>query len=175
MTQIRSTPIPSDLETVCEQYTPLVEGMVRRLHVPNALRDDARQEGFIGLLEAVRRYDTNSPVHFAVFATSYVKGAILRRIYTVTQVTETSAEDPYAGQPSEHDTYEIESHVLEAVQIEAWMATLPLADTWLLRRLYWEDATSDQVAADLGLTRRRVNQIHAKLLRQGAIALGGEG
>lgn len=173
MTQLPSTPIPSDAD-ICEQYTPLVEGMLRRLHVPDALRDDARQEGFIGLIEAVRRYDTNSPVHFAVFAKSYVKGAILRRIYTRTQVTETAAEDPHAGQPSASDTYEIESTVLEALHLEAWMATLPLVEAWLLRRLYWEDATSDQVAADLGLTRRRVNQIHAKLLRQGAMALGEE-
>src|SRR5215204_3084660 len=102
----------TDANAICEQYAPLVEGMVRRLHVPDALLDDARQEGFIGLIEAVRHYDTTSPVHFAIFAKSYVKGAILRGIYTRTQVTETAAEDPHAGQPSASETYEIESKVL---------------------------------------------------------------
>jgi RNA polymerase sigma factor (sigma-70 family) len=149
--------------------------MVRRLHVPDALRDDARQEGFIGLLEAARRYDANSLVHFSVFARPYVKGTILRRIYTRTQVTETPAEDPRAGHPLAGGVFEIESGAVQAVYLEAWMATLPLADAWLLRRIYWDDADSDEVATELGVTRRRVNQIHIKLLRQGAFALGEEG
>jgi RNA polymerase sigma factor (sigma-70 family) len=172
--QSLTTSVPSNAE-ICEQYTPLVEGMVRHLHVPHNLRNDARQEGYIGLLKAVRRYDSTSPVHFAVFAGPYVKGAIVRRIYTKAQVTETAAEDPRARRVPAGDSFEIESDIVEALQIEDWLATLPLADAWLLRRTYWDDATSDQIAADLGVTRRRVNQIHTKLLRQGAIALGGAG
>lgn len=159
---------------ICEQYVPLIEGMVRRLHVPEALRDDARQEGFIGLIEAVRRYDASLPVHFSVFARPYVKGAILRRVYTRTQVTETPAEDPREGNAIVGGTFEIESTVVQALHLEAWVASLPLADAWLLRRIYWDDADSDEVAAELGVTRRRVNQIHTKLLRQGASALGAE-
>jgi len=166
---------PADEADICNKYTPLVYGMVHRLRVPVALRDDARQEGFIGLIEAVRRYDVTSPVHFSVFAEPYVKGAILRRIYTRTQLTETAAEEPRAGHPVADGTFEIDTAVVEAVHLEAWLATLPLADAWLLRRFYWDDADSGQIAADLGLTRRRVNQIHVKLLRQGATALGEKG
>jgi RNA polymerase sigma factor (sigma-70 family) len=172
--QVLSTSVPSNA-AICEQYAPLVEGMVRHLHVPGNLCDDARQEGYIGLLEAIRRYDSTLPVHFAVFARPYVKGAIVRHIYTKTQVTETAADDPHARRTSAGQTYEIESDTVEALQIEAWLATLPRSDAWLLRRTYWDDATSDQIAADLGVTRRRVNQIHTKLLRQGAIALAERG
>jgi RNA polymerase sigma factor (sigma-70 family) len=162
-------------EQICIQYTPLVHGIVRRCQIPTSLRDDARQEGFTGLLAAVSRYDATSPVHFAVFARPYVKGAVLRRIYTQTQVAEVAAADPHEGQPSSGDTYEVEDRVLSAVQVEAWMATLSLADAWLLRRLYWEDAATDEIAVEMGLTRRRVNQIHTKLLHQGATVLGGDG
>src|SRR5437879_194509 len=79
---------------ICKQYTPLVDAMVRRLHVPDALRNDARQEGYVGVLAAIRKYDITSPVHFSVFARPYVKGAILRRIYNRTQLTETALEEP---------------------------------------------------------------------------------
>jgi RNA polymerase sigma factor (sigma-70 family) len=157
---------------ICKQYTPLVEGMVRRLHVPDALQDDARQEGFIGLLAAVRKYDVKSPVHFSVFAGPYVKGAILRRIYTRTQVTETATDNPGAGDPTVSGAYEVENEVVLGVQLEAWMASLPLADAWILKRIYWDDADTNDIAAELGITRRRVNQRHAEILRRGALALG---
>ncbi len=167
---------PADINTdICRQYTPFVEGIVQRLHVPSALRDDARQEGFIGLLDAVERYDATSPVHFVVFARTYVMGAITRRIYTRTQLSEVVDEDLGTDESSATDTYEIESQVLLAVYLEAWMATLSPANARLLRRLYWDDATTDEVAAELGVTRRRVNQIHQSLLRQGASALAEEG
>lgn len=166
---------------ICEQYTPLVEGMVERLHVPAALRDDARQEGFIGLLTAVERYDTTSPVHFAVFAKTYVMGAITRRIYNRTQMIEIATEAFGVEGSSATDrvettpAYEIESQVLMAVHLEAWMATLSATETCVLRRLHWEDRTTDDVAAEIGVSRRRVNQIHLSLLRRGADALVGEG
>jgi RNA polymerase sigma factor (sigma-70 family) len=160
---------------MCEQYTPLVEGTVRRLQVPDALHEDARQEGLIGLLAAVRRYDPTSPVHFAVFAQKYVKGAIIRRIYTRTQTVEISAEEPEAEDPTIGGHYEIDDDLVLGVQMEAWMARLTLADAWIVRRLYWEDADSDKIAKELGITRRRVNQRHAEILRQGARALGEGG
>lgn len=165
----------NDATGICEQYTPLVEGMVHRLHVPAPLWNDARQEGFIGLLAAVRRYDTKSPVHFAVFARPYVKGAILRRIYGRTQVTEVVAEEPTAEDATTGGTYEIDEDVVLRVHLEAWITSLPLADAWVVRRFYWDDADTDQIAEELGVTRRRVNQRHAEILRLGANALGEEG
>lgn len=160
---------------ICEQFTPLVEGMVRRLQVPDSQWEDARQEGFIGLLAAVRRYDTTSPVHFSVFAQHYVRGAIIRRIYTRTQVTEVVSEEPAAEYPTTGGTYQIDDEAVLGVHLEAWMAGLSPADAWILRRLYWDDADTNQIAVELGVTRRRVNQRHAEILRLGAIALGEEG
>jgi RNA polymerase sigma factor (sigma-70 family) len=160
---------------ICKQYTPLVESMVRRLNVPNALVDDARQEGLIGLLAAVRRYDLTSPVHFSVFARPYVKGAIIRGIYTRTQLAETASEDPGVDDPTTGGSYQVEEDAVLGVQLEAWIASLPLADAWIVRRLYWDDADTDQIAVELGITRRRVNQRHAEILRQGQIALGEDG
>lgn len=164
-----------DDATMCQHYTPLVDGMVRRLQVPTDLQQDARQEGFIGLIAAVRRYDVNSPVHFSVFARPYVKGAILRRIYTKTQLTETAVEQPRAADPTVGGAYHIDDEAVLGVQLEAWMASLPLADAWLLRRIYWDDADTDEIALELGVTRRRVNQRHANILRQGALLLGEGG
>jgi RNA polymerase sigma factor (sigma-70 family) len=174
MAQSERTRLINDAD-VCKQYTPLVEGMVRRLHVPDPLRADAKQEGFIGLLAALRNYNPDSPVHFSVFAGPYVKGAIIRRIYTRTQITEFAAEESNLDDRSTRGTYEIDNEVVLGVQMEAWMATLSLADVWIVRRLYWEDADTDEIAKELGITRRRVNQRHAEILRQGAIALDEEG
>lgn len=174
MAQSMGTRVHDDAK-ICQQYELLVDGMVRRLGVPDTLRDDARQEGFIGLLAAVRKYDSSSPVHFSVFARPYVKGAILRRIYNRTQLAETAYEQPEICDPSLGGAYEIDEEVVLAVQLDAWMTSLSLADAWLVRRIYWDDADTNEIAKELGITRRRVNQRHAEILRQAALALGEEG
>ena len=56
-----------DRTTVCEAFSPLVKKTISGLNIPESLREDAEQEGNIGLLRAFDRYDAQSPVHFSLF------------------------------------------------------------------------------------------------------------
>jgi len=69
-----------DRDRLAAEYLPLVTGIARRVfaRVPSSIDlDDLIQEGCIGLLAAIERYDTRIGVPLSVFARHRIKGAIL--------------------------------------------------------------------------------------------------
>jgi len=62
---------------------PLVKSLARRMIFKPSELEDYLQVGMIGLLKATRLYDLGSPVKFATFAASWIKGEMLvyRRRY----------------------------------------------------------------------------------------------
>ena len=63
-------------EALAEAYRRVLEFHVRRTAPPDSLYDDLFQEGLIGLLKAVRRYDGKSS-SFATFASLCIRNSIL--------------------------------------------------------------------------------------------------
>ncbi|MBO4277812.1 MAG: sigma-70 family RNA polymerase sigma factor [Clostridia bacterium] len=63
-------------EALAEAYKRVLEFHVRRVAPPDSLYDDLFQEGLIGLLKAVRRYDGKSS-SFATFASLCIRNSIL--------------------------------------------------------------------------------------------------
>lgn len=60
-----------------EQYQPLVFKEAMRWHIHPDLLLDALQEGTLGLMDAVERYDHRRGVAFPLFAVHRIRGAIL--------------------------------------------------------------------------------------------------
>lgn len=60
-----------------EQYQPLVFKEAMRWNIHTDLLLDALQEGTLGLMEAVERYDHSRGVAFPLFAVHRIRGAIL--------------------------------------------------------------------------------------------------
>jgi RNA polymerase sigma factor (sigma-70 family) len=162
---------PLRREDVCDQYRPLVDGLIRRMHVPAAMRDDARLEGAAALLRAFDQYDPTSPVHFSVFARLYVRGAISRRVYTAAQIAELPHDDPLAMKPLARELADAEDEMALIADVRRWVASLCDEDGWIIYRFYWTDADAAQVAEELGVTPRRVNQRRRALLSAGAEVL----
>jgi DNA-directed RNA polymerase specialized sigma subunit len=61
-------------------------------------------------------------------------------------------------------------------RLVARLGDLPEAEQWLLRRLFWDGRTEDELASELGVSRQAVNKRKRKLLRQlrSESRLGGE-
>ena len=60
-----------------EQYQPLVFKEVMRWHIQGDVIQDALQEGTLGLIEAVERYDYKRNVAFSIFAVHRIRGEVL--------------------------------------------------------------------------------------------------
>lgn len=63
-------------EALAEAYKRVLEFHVRRIAPPDSIYDDLFQEGLIGLLKAVRRYDGKSS-SFATFASLCIRNSVL--------------------------------------------------------------------------------------------------
>lgn len=69
-------------ETVVEQYTGLVHQHANRLSGEDYhLRQDLAQEGYIGLIYAFDRFDTETGYRFMTYALPYVWGFMMRMQY----------------------------------------------------------------------------------------------
>ena len=168
-----ATAVDFDRTTVCERFTPLVKKTISGLNIPQALREDAEQEGMIGLLKAFDRYDTQSPVHFSLFARPYVRGAIIRGVMPrdnalpTTPVGDAVDLDVLGREPVDQTI-----DVIENVELLAWLDSLAPTDSWLVWSLYWQGATSIEVASDLNRTVHWVNERHRILIGRAQSILG---
>lgn len=64
-----------------ESYQPLVFKVAMHLRLREEIVMDMIQEGTVGLIEAVERYDPNRGVRFSTFATYRIRGRILNALH----------------------------------------------------------------------------------------------
>jgi RNA polymerase sporulation-specific sigma factor len=64
-----------------ESYQPLVFKVAMQLRLREAIVMDMIQEGTVGLIEAVERYDPGRGVRFSTFATYRIRGRILNALH----------------------------------------------------------------------------------------------
>lgn len=55
----------------------VVSKMIRSMNLPNALRDEFISAGYLGLVEAAERYDSNSKAEFKNFAYLRIRGSVI--------------------------------------------------------------------------------------------------
>ena len=77
-----------------EQYQPLVFKEAMRWHIHRDILSDALQEGTLGLIEAVERYDYRRGVAFPLFAVHRIRGAILDYLKREGAVSAVSLDEP---------------------------------------------------------------------------------
>lgn len=77
-----------------EQYQPLVFREVRRWQVRADIVSDTLQEGTLGLIEAVERYDYRRGVAFPLFAVHRIRGAVLDYLKREGAVRALSLDEP---------------------------------------------------------------------------------
>jgi RNA polymerase sigma factor (sigma-70 family) len=72
---------PAARALLAHHYTPLVRSLARRYTLPPGLSpQDLVQEGLIGLLRALDRFDPSRGCCFSTFATPWIRGAIGRAV-----------------------------------------------------------------------------------------------
>ena len=77
-----------------EQYQPLVFREAMRWHIPRDMLQDALQEGTLGLIEAVERYDYRRNVAFPIFAVHRIRWEILDFLQKENKRSSLSLDEP---------------------------------------------------------------------------------
>lgn len=129
-----------------ESYQPLVFKVAMHLHLREEIAMDMIQEGTVGLIEAVERYDPTRGVRFSTFATYRIRGRTLnalnreRPVASADGLTEMSevllerVQDQGAADSLAH----VED-VVVAEQVAALIDRLPMRERRILRAMFLKE------------------------------------
>jgi RNA polymerase sporulation-specific sigma factor len=161
-----------------ESYQPLVFKVAMQLRLREAIVMDMIQEGTVGLIEAVERYDPDRGVRFSTFATFRIRGRILNALHRertraaaavegedealIERVPDVGAADRLAG---------VEDALL-VEQIVAAMERLPEREQRIVRAMISKEEEPRRIADELRISlshlyrlqKQAVQRIQASLL-----------
>ncbi|SUP42506.1 sigma-70 family RNA polymerase sigma factor [Veillonella criceti] len=159
-----------------EHYQPLVfrEAMTYRQMVGDVM--DCVQEGTVGLIEAVERFDYTKGVAFSLYAVHRVRGRILDYLRKEgkggTVLSAPNEEDEYWWEqlPDEGPSIEmaVESKAFQQVVVDA-LERLPGKERHVMEQVYLADRTIASVAGELSTSNSYIHRLH----RQGIKRLRG--
>jgi len=155
-----------------EAYQPLVFKVVMQIRPPDAVLMDMLQEGTVGLIEAVERFDHRRGVRFSTFATYRIRGRVLNSLrrgrpveYSLEQdgLSEMTLAARLADPESEDALGEVEDEAILA-QVRAAIEDLPPRERAILRAAYVESRDPRGIAADLRISLSHFYRLHKQAL-----------
>lgn len=157
-----------------EAYQPLVFKLVMRVRPPDPVLMDMIQEGTVGLIEAVERFDHERGVRFSTFATYRIRGRVLnslRRDWTLDYSLDQEGQgeltlgDRLADPASDAALASVEDAVLVGRMHEA-IEDLPSRERTILRATYVEAREPRNVAAELKISLSHFYRLHKQALER---------
>lgn len=135
-------------EYMLKKYAPMVRSEIRLLYLAGADSDDLMQEGMIGLIKAIREYDSKAGALFKTFATICVRNQVKTSITAAsrkkhsmlnnaislegqTEYASDNLEDAILEEESKKEMYDIIDKVLsnyEKKVVELYLTGLSYAD-----------------------------------------------
>lgn len=148
-----------------EAYQPLVFKVVMKLRPPESLVMDMIQEGTIGLIEAVERFDHHRGVRFSTFATYRIRGRVLNSLRgTHRALGDLSLAADVADPVSDGALQSVEDAAM-AHQVWQVLDALPERERAIVRATYLESREPRTVAAELRISLSHFYRLHKQALR----------
>ena len=155
-----------------EANVALVAHVARRLRPPDSPIPlvDLVQEGVLGLMQAVERFDPERGHRFSTYATWWIRGSILRALRTTpAQVSLTGADGLVEDVPDDGgDPVEDVARGADAAGLEELLDTLPDRARHVVALRYGLDGRPPrsvaEVARELGVAQARVRRIEEHAL-----------
>ena len=156
-----------------ESYQPLVFKVAMHLRLREAVVMDMIQEGTVGLIEAVERYDPDRGVRFSTFATYRIRGRILNALHRersvasavggegedeslIERVPDTGAADRLSG---------VEDALL-VEQIVAVIDRLPGREQRIVRAMISKEEEPKRIADELRISLSHLYRLHKQAVHR---------
>jgi RNA polymerase sigma factor (sigma-70 family) len=145
------------MEIKIEEYLPLIKKVAKEYKNKGVELEDLIQEGFIGLIEAKRRYKEEFNVSFSKYSLYWIKKQMVEAIIRnskqkvhldsrVFRIVEENKEDEFLDDR------------------KIYLENLPEIERLILEKLFIEEKTLKEVAKELNITREKVRQIKLKAI-----------
>ena len=157
-----------------ESYQPLVFKVAMHLRLREEVVMDMIQEGTIGLIEAVERFDPARGVRFSTFATYRIRGRILNALQRDRPVASAeglsgAAETSAWGRIQDLDAAACLASVEDAVVIEQVLAAierLPHRERQILRATFLNEEEPRRIAGDLRISLSHFYRLQKQALQR---------
>ena len=157
-----------------EQYQPLVFKEAMRWNIHTDLLLDALQEGTLGLMEAVERYDYRRGVAFPLFAVHRIRGAILDYLKREGAVSAMSLDAPDEEGMTLKDTLcddsqdpaEAASRQFLFEKVSGVLSRLPEKEQAVVEGVYLKDVEQKHLAKALDVSLPYVYRLQKRGIRR---------
>ena len=157
-----------------EQYQPLVFREAMRWHIRQEYLQDALQEGTLGLIEAVERYDHRRNVAFSVYAVHRIRGEILDFLKEENSRLALSIDEPDEnGIPlreqlpdASEDLAERTGRQLLFEHVAQTLQRLPEKEQFVMEGVYLKDQEQKNIARDLSVSVPYVYRLQKRGIRR---------
>ncbi len=157
-----------------EAYQPLVFKLVMQVRPPSPVLMDMIQEGTVGLIEAVERFDHERGVRFSTFATYRIRGRVLNSLrrdhpveYSLDQ--ESQAELTLAGRLADPSADAALASIEDATLVsQVWgvINALPERERAILQATYVQLRAPQRVAAELKISLSHFYRLHKQAIER---------
>lgn len=160
-------------QELIEHYQPLVVKEVVRFRGQEALLLDLVQEGAVGLMEAVERYNRERGVAFSLFAKHRIRGRMLDYLYKNGHDIPVSEESWAAGRErfdgllaAAEDAFEITDRKLLWEQVRKAVLRLPEKERLVVAGIYLGEREPKEVAAEMSCSKAYVYKLQKTGIRR---------
>jgi len=157
------------LEALVFEHLGLVRSIARRLGQDADQRDDLVQEGVIGLLKAIRRFDPGRDVPFPAYATTAVTGEIrhhLRDRSSCVRAPEAAAAEVVPLEDDVPWTATDFGRSEDRVELGQRLSCLGPREREVVYLRFFADLTQDEIARYVGISQMHVSRLLRRALEQ---------
>lgn len=159
-----------------ENYQPLVFKAAMQWQVKEPVVMDVIQEGTVGLIEAVEKYDYTRGVAFSLYAFHRIRGRIINFLEREGKLNWTSIDASYEDEQAATigaRLVDTKANISEAAefnflveQVKTAMDRLPVKEQVVLNAVYLEDCEPKQLAQSLNISISHVYRLQKQGVRR---------
>ena len=173
----------SSRERLIERYLPLAQALSRRVRAIDtavADSDDLMSAAFLGLIDAVDRFEPGRGVPFEAYASLRIRGAMIDELRRVSQRGRTASADETPRTVSLDDLLDNDQHHVVGTtedgihetfenedlrgRVEGALAGLPPRQREVLARYYADALTLREAGVRMGISEARACQLHGRAI-----------
>lgn len=156
-------------QSLIEHYQPLVFREAMKYGLQEAVTLDLIQEGTVGLMEAVERYDSSLGVAFSLYALHRVRGRMLnflRKNGAEVLLEDGEEEKVFLTEAIPDTAFESADKSVLNMAVSHAVSRLPLKEQDVIRRVYLNEQTAAETADAMDVSTAYVYRLEKRGIRR---------
>lgn len=156
-------------QSLIEHYQPLVFREAMKYGLQEAVTLDLIQEGTVGLMEAVERFDPSQGVAFSLYALHRVRGRMLnflRRNGSEVLLDDGEEEKVFLSEAIPDTAFESADKSVLNMAVSHAVSRLPVKEQDVIRRVYLNEQTAQETAHAMDVSTAYVYRLEKRGIRR---------